>query len=147
MITLLRHGCVSLRRTQVLWLGIVLTLALALAATVVVFNLVNAYLIRPLPYGDTSRLAVIYEYSLKTGRDRSFSRTTSGNVVELRERLKSFARIATIFNASVTVHAGAPDPEVIAAAKAVENVRKHLEGKTIVKEIVVPKRLVNFVVR
>ncbi len=36
---------------------------------------------------------------------------------------------------------------VLAAAKTVENVRRHLEGKTIVKEIVVQKRLVNFVVR
>jgi leucyl-tRNA synthetase len=47
----------------------------------------------------------------------------------------------------VVVPAGAPDAEVIAAARAVENVRRHLEGKTVVKEIVVPKRLVNFVVR
>ena len=47
----------------------------------------------------------------------------------------------------VTVAADAKEPDVLAAAKAVENVRKHLEGKTIVKEIVVPKRLVNFVVR
>jgi leucyl-tRNA synthetase len=47
----------------------------------------------------------------------------------------------------VTVPAGAADPEVVAAARAVENVRRHLEGKQIVKEIVVPKRLVNLVVR
>jgi len=47
----------------------------------------------------------------------------------------------------VTVAADAKDADVLAAARAVENVRKHLEGKTIVKEIVVPRRLVNFVVR
>ena len=47
----------------------------------------------------------------------------------------------------VTVAADAKEADVLAAAKAVENVRKHLENKTIVKEIVVPKRLVNFVVR
>jgi leucyl-tRNA synthetase len=47
----------------------------------------------------------------------------------------------------VTVPAGARDADVVAAARAVENVRRHLEGKTVVKEIVVPKRLVNFVVR
>ena len=47
----------------------------------------------------------------------------------------------------VTVPAGASEEQVIAAAKAAENVRKHLEGKTIVKQIVVPNRLVNFVVR
>jgi leucyl-tRNA synthetase len=47
----------------------------------------------------------------------------------------------------VTVPAGASDGDVLAAAKRVENVRRFLDGKTIVKEIVVPKRLVNLVVR
>ena len=47
----------------------------------------------------------------------------------------------------VTVPAGASDADVLAAAKRVENVRRFLDGKTIVKEIVVPKRLVNLVVR
>ena len=105
MFTHLALGYRTLRRTPLLWTGIVLTLGLALAATVIVFSLVNAYLIRPLPYGDASRLAVIYEYSLKSGRDRTRTRLTSGNTVELQERLTSFSRIATVFNASVTVHA------------------------------------------
>ena len=47
----------------------------------------------------------------------------------------------------VTIAATATDAEILAAAKTADNVRKHLEGKTIVKAIVVPKRLVNFVVR
>ena len=37
--------------------------------------------------------------------------------------------------------------EVIAAAKANENVRKYLDGANIVKEIVVPGKLVSFVVK
>ncbi|MDP2306282.1 MAG: leucine--tRNA ligase [Pseudomonadota bacterium] len=37
--------------------------------------------------------------------------------------------------------------ELLEGARAVENVAKHLEGKTIVKEIVVPGKLVNFVVK
>jgi leucyl-tRNA synthetase len=46
---------------------------------------------------------------------------------------------------TVRVPADAPQEAVLAAAKAVENVQRHLEGKTIRKEIVVPGRLVNFV--
>lgn len=46
----------------------------------------------------------------------------------------------------VQVPAGAPQHEVEAAAKTVEKVQPHLEGKTIRKAIVVPGRLVNFVV-
>ena len=44
----------------------------------------------------------------------------------------------------------APDADrdtVLAAAKAQENVARHLEGKTIIKEIFVPGRLVNFVAK
>ena len=37
--------------------------------------------------------------------------------------------------------------EILAAAKAAENVARHLEGMTIVKEIVVPGKLVNLVVK
>jgi leucyl-tRNA synthetase len=41
----------------------------------------------------------------------------------------------------------ATEDEVLAAAKAVPNVAAHLEGKAVVKEIVVPGRLVNLVTR
>jgi len=37
--------------------------------------------------------------------------------------------------------------EILALAKQHENIVSRLEGKTIVKEIFVPKKLVNFVVR
>jgi leucyl-tRNA synthetase len=47
----------------------------------------------------------------------------------------------------VTVAADIGRDELIAAAKADPKVVPHLEGKAIVKEIVVPGRLVNFVVR
>jgi len=42
---------------------------------------------------------------------------------------------------------GASNEALLEGARAVENVAKHLEGRTIVKEIVVPGKLVNFVVR
>jgi leucyl-tRNA synthetase len=47
---------------------------------------------------------------------------------------------------TVRVAADAPKEAVLAAAKAVENVQRHLHGQIIRKEIVVPGRLVNFVV-
>jgi leucyl-tRNA synthetase len=47
----------------------------------------------------------------------------------------------------VRVPVAATPAEMEAAARANEEVAKHLEGKTIVKVIAVPKRMVNFVVR
>jgi leucyl-tRNA synthetase len=47
---------------------------------------------------------------------------------------------------TVDVAPDAPKDDVLAAAKADENVARHLEGKTIRKEIYVPGRIVNLVV-
>ena len=47
----------------------------------------------------------------------------------------------------VVVAKDAPSDEVLAAAKALPGIVRHLEGKVLVKEIVVPGKLVNLVVR
>jgi leucyl-tRNA synthetase len=47
----------------------------------------------------------------------------------------------------VEVPKDAEGPDVLAAAKALPSVAKYLEGKEVVKEVVVPGRLVNIVVR
>jgi leucyl-tRNA synthetase len=47
----------------------------------------------------------------------------------------------------IEVAQGTPDAELLELARASENVRRHLDGKQIAKEIVVPGKLVNLVVR
>ncbi|MDX1438847.1 MAG: class I tRNA ligase family protein, partial [Rubricoccaceae bacterium] len=47
---------------------------------------------------------------------------------------------------TATVSADASKDDLLEAAKAIENVQRHIDGKTIRKEIVVPGRLVNLVV-
>ncbi len=101
MISLLRHGYTSLRRSPTLAATIIITLGVALAATVIVFSFLNSFLLRPLPYGDASRLVVIYEHSLKGGRDNS-TRVTYGNYVAIQERATSFSRLALFRNESAT---------------------------------------------
>ena len=49
--------------------------------------------------------------------------------------------------ATVTVPAGASNEDVLAVAKADSRVQAFLEGKTVVKEIVIPGKIVNIVVR
>jgi len=43
--------------------------------------------------------------------------------------------------------ADAPASALLARARASEKVRRHLDGKEVIKEIVVPGKLVNLVVR
>lgn len=105
MLSNLTLGFRSLRRTPLLAFTIIGTLGVALAATVLVFSFLNSFLLRPLPYGDTSRLLVVYEHSLKGGR-QNFARVTYGNVVALQERSTVFARTGIFRNESATFHGG-----------------------------------------
>ena len=47
----------------------------------------------------------------------------------------------------VEAPAGASDAELLELARQAPNVRAHLDGREVVKEIVVPGKLVNLVVR
>jgi leucyl-tRNA synthetase len=47
----------------------------------------------------------------------------------------------------VEADSGAPEEELLRLARESENVRRHLDGKQVVKEVVVPGKLVNLVVR
>ena len=67
----------------------------------VVFTFLNSFLLRPLPYGDASRLLVVYEHSLTGGRDNT-TRVTYGNAVALHERTTAFSRSGLFRNESAT---------------------------------------------
>jgi leucyl-tRNA synthetase len=47
----------------------------------------------------------------------------------------------------IVVAAGSSEPELIEVARGSENVSRHLNGREVVREIVVPDKLINFVVR
>jgi leucyl-tRNA synthetase len=49
--------------------------------------------------------------------------------------------------ARVEAAVGAPEEELLELARGLDSVRRHLDGKEVVKEIVVPGKLVNLVVR
>jgi predicted permease len=56
----LRYGARALRHNAVFTIVAVLTLALGIAATVAMFSVINTILLRPLPYADPDRLAVVW---------------------------------------------------------------------------------------
>ena len=58
----------TLFRARGLAVGAIATLALAIGMTTSVFSILNAVLLRPLPYRDAERLAVIWSVFSKNGR-------------------------------------------------------------------------------
>src|SRR5829696_5549672 len=56
----MRYGARSLRRNRGFALAIVVTMALGIGANTAIFSVVNAVLLRPLPYHDGDRLVVLH---------------------------------------------------------------------------------------
>lgn len=101
---MLRQSLLALSRRAGLSTGIVLTLGLAFAATVLVLGLLDRYLLRPLPYGDAERLVAINEYPLSTG-PASLWRMTFGNAADVHDRTTALSRTAIVRNESFAVRA------------------------------------------
>jgi predicted permease len=55
----LHDGVRQCRRSPAVWLTAVVTLALGIAATTTIFGLLNAFVLRPLPYDDASRVTFV----------------------------------------------------------------------------------------
>ena len=82
----------------------VLTLALGIGATTAMFSLVNAVLLRPLPFAEPDRLVAIGDYD--TRRERVSDQLGSPsypNIFDVRDRNRSFEGIATYHDNTYTM--------------------------------------------
>ena len=106
-----RHAWRTWRRTPVLALAAILTLALGVGANTAVFSVVHGVLLRPLPYPDADRLVEVFEDNSRAGGG-PFFRVSLLNYLSWVERAQSFEALAA-FNGrdfTLTEHG---DPERI----------------------------------
>ena len=75
----------------------ILTLALGIGANSAIFSVVDAILLRPLPYPQPDRLVRIWESSLKYDNSRNV--VNPFNFLDWRDRSQSFESMAAIFDA------------------------------------------------
>src|SRR5437867_10426168 len=105
-----RHALRSLRRSPVFTAIALLTLALAIGGNTAIFSIVNAVLLRPLPYRSPEQLAMLWTedptQNLREGRSACWS------VEQWRSQSQSFADMA-VFDAVSTTLTGADGAEQI----------------------------------
>jgi predicted permease len=78
-----------------------LTLTLGIGATTGIFSLVDAVLLRPLPYRDSQRLLEIYEDHGGVGVGLTYDADTPGGYVDLKRQTHIFEDVAALDNGNV----------------------------------------------
>ncbi|HEX6729067.1 MAG TPA: ABC transporter permease, partial [Pyrinomonadaceae bacterium] len=94
----------------------VITLALGIGANTAIFSVINAVVLRPLPYADPDRLVMVWE--TVAGNDRRS--VAPGNYVDWRDQNKTFAGMSAAFNGNFNL-TGDSEPERIDGATITSN--------------------------
>ncbi len=87
----LRYGAGNLRRNPVFTATALLCLALGIGATTTIFSVLNAAVLRPLPFREPDRLVEIREFDPERGRERLPAAST---FLAWREQNQTFERMA-----------------------------------------------------
>jgi putative ABC transport system permease protein len=93
---------------------VILTLALGIGANAAIFTVVNAVLLRPLPYPDPDRLMMVWTSNPRQGFDKDVG--TYPNFEDWRRSSRSFERMSAYFGASLTL-TGNGDPVQLRGAR------------------------------
>ena len=112
----LRYGLRTLSKSPGFTITAVLTLAVGIGACTAIFSLVNAVLIRSLPYGDSSRLVYLYTPNPQFKLPAEVFGPTYADFYDLKRESHSFQDI-TAFDQSIFSLASPGTAERISAAR------------------------------
>ena len=112
----LRFGARTLRRNPAFAAVAILTLALGIGANAAIFSVINAVLLRPLPWHEPDRAVMIW--SRWTAFDKTW--VADGEVLDYRRRSRTLAEVAAWGDGQVNL-TGDGEPERVAAANVTAN--------------------------
>lgn len=92
----IRYGARVLMRNLGFSSTALVTLTLGIGATTAIFSLVDAVLLRPLPYRDSQRLVEIYEDHAGVGVGLAYDFDTPGGYVDVKRQTQVFEDVAAV---------------------------------------------------
>jgi predicted permease len=125
----------TLRKNLGLTVVIVLSMALGIGATSAVFSVIDALLLRPLPYPDSDRLAAVWLHSPGIGIFRDWP--SPGQYIDIRNQNHSFEEMALAQSRTFTL-TGLERPQLIDAMSSQSNLLRMLGAKPLLGRLLLP---------
>jgi len=122
----LRFALRTLRKNMMLTLVIVASLAIGIGANSAIFSVVDALLLRPLPYPEPDRLAAVWLHSPAIGILRDWP--SPGQYVDIQNENHSFERMA-LAQSRTFILTGREQPERIDAVRTQSSLLEMLGAK------------------
>ncbi len=139
----LRYGVRLLRRSPGFSIVAILTLALGIGANTAIFSVVNAFLLRPLPFKDSSRLVRLWPTEVKTGLVSS-PITSYPNFIDWKAQTRTFEQVEAYVPRSFNI-TGGEQPEHVRGLRTSGGLLQLLQvnpihGRTFVADEIQPGR-------
>src|SRR6266498_4059342 len=120
---------------------VVLVLALGIGATSAIFSVVNAVLLRPLPYPEPDRLMMVFSASEKGGRSERVGTVFGPDFVELRDQCRSCAQVAAYTGTGPSNLTGGTEPERVRVAEVTPNLFATLGAQPMLGRTFLPEEV------
>src|SRR5436853_5323886 len=121
----LRYGARILLKQPGFTLIAVLTLALGIGANTAIFSIVNAVLLRPLPYQEPERIMLLWGKNPQLQLNMTDFPISYGDFLDLRAQSRTFESLAAFYPNSVNL-TGDANPEHLGAVNVSSNVLQTL---------------------
>jgi len=132
----LRYGARMLLRQRAFTIAAVIALALGIGANTAVFSVVNAVLLRPLPYQNSGRMALIWGNFLTFNMEQL--RAKAAEYVDYRDQTRSFETVAA-FSADDFNFTGGRQPDRVAGARVTANLFPMLGARAAQGRLISPE--------